>query len=589
MWKPFKQSLIAIMLLAGVAHAASPADPSKVVRMAFEAPDDGFDLVRTPNLYSHWVGQAIYEPLLTYDYLASPAKLVPNVVEAMPEVADGGKTYTFHLKKGIYFSPDPVFKGVRRELTAADFAYTFKRMLDPQYHSPVANFVEGKIAGLDALAAKAKKAGKFDYEAPIAGLQTPDRYTLRIQLNAPDYNFLYVAAYSSLGAVAREVIEAYGQQSGQHPVGTGAYMLQEYAPRSKVILIANPEYRGYVWDFQSSGDPWDEQIVRDMRGKKMPQVGRVEISIIEEEQSRWLAFQDRQLDLDKLPQSAAPSVLNGDKLKPEFAEQGIRLLRVVDPEITYTMFNFQDPTVGGFSKEKIALRRAISMAYSVQAEIVQLRMGQAIKAEMIIPPGVVGYDPNYRSSIAYDPALANKLLDHFGYKRGADGYRTLPDGKPLLLKIQNEANATSKIFSEIWKRGLDQIGIRAEYPVSNFADNFKAAAECRLMMWGGAWIADFPEGENFMQNLYGPNAKQGNLACYQSPAFDALYKKAISTPPGPERNAIYIQMNRQMEADTPWDLHTSRIRSWLVRPWIKGFKKHPMFNADWMYLDVEKH
>src|SRR5207244_2682348 len=148
-------------------------------------------------------------------------------------------------------------------------------------------------------------------------------------------------------------------------------------------------------------DPGDEKIVRDMKGKKMPQVGRVEISIIEEEQSRWLAFQDKQLDLDKLPQTAAPTVLDGDKLKPEFAAQDIGLSRYVEPEITFTMMNFTDPTIGGSSKEKIALRRAIAMAYSVEAEIAQLRMGQAVKAEMIVPPGVVGYDPKYRSSIGY--------------------------------------------------------------------------------------------------------------------------------------------------------------------------------------------
>ena len=130
MWKPFKQSLIAIMLLAGIAHAASPADPAKVVRMAFTAADDGFDMVRTVNYYSGWVSEAIYETLLTYDYLARPAKLMPKTAEAMPEVADGGKTLTFHIKKGIYFTPDPAFKGARRELTAGDYAYTFKRLLD---------------------------------------------------------------------------------------------------------------------------------------------------------------------------------------------------------------------------------------------------------------------------------------------------------------------------------------------------------------------------------------------------------------------------------------------------------------------------
>ncbi len=589
MLERLKQCLVVIVLAAGVAHAASPADPSKVMRMAFEGADDGFDMVRTSNFYSHWAAGAIFEPLLTYDYLARPAKLVPAVAEAMPEIADGGKTYTFHIKKGIYFTPDAAFKGVRRELTAEDYAYSFKRFLDPKNRSPSANFLEGKIIGLDALAATAKKTGRFNYDAPVAGLQVLDRYTLRIRLNAPDYNFLYVIAYTGLGAVAREVIETYGEQSGMHPVGTGAYMLQQYVPRSKIVLKANPDYRGFVWNFQSSGEPWDTQIVRDMRGKKMPQIGRVDISIIEEEQSRWLAFQGKQIDLDKLPQAAAPTVLNGSKLNADFAAQGISLYRLAEPEVTYTLFNFKDPVVGGMTKEKIALRRAIAMVYSVQDELTQLRRGQAIKAEMLIPPGVVGHDPTYRSSLAYDPVLANKLLDRFGYKRGVDGYRTMPDGKPLLLKIQTEATAASKIVSEIWKRGLDQIGIRVEFPVSNFADNVKAAAECKLMMWGGAWIADFPEGENFMQLLYGPNAGQGNNGCYQSPAFDAMYVKAIALPPGDERNQLYVQMNRQMEADTAWSVHSSRIRNWLVRPWVKGFKKHPLLHSDWQYLDVEKH
>lgn len=582
-------ALAVILFFAGAAHAASPADPSKVVRMAFEASDDGFDMVRTINYYSGWVSEAIFETLLTYDYLARPAKLVPRAAEAMPEIADGGKTYTFHIRKGVYFTPDLAFQSVKRELTAGDFAYTFKRLLDPQNRSPAANFLEGKILGLDDLAAQAKKTGHFDYDAPVAGLQTPDRYTLRVQLKAPDYNFLYVVAYGSLGAVAREVIEAYGLHSGQHPVGTGPYMLQQYVPRSKIVLIANPDFRGFVWNFESSGDPWDEQLVKDMRGKQMPQVGRVEISIIEEEQSRWLAFQDKQLDVDKLPQIAAPTVLEGSRLKPDYATQGIRLYRIVEPEITYTLFDFKDPTIGGFSLDKIALRRAIAMAYSVQDEITQLRMGQAVKAEMVIPEGVVGHDPNYRTSIGYDLNLANKLLDHFGYKRGADGYRILPDGKPLLIRIANEASATSKVISEIWKRGLDQIGIRAEFPVSNFADNLKAATECRLMMWGAAWHADFPDGENFLQLLYGPNSGQGNQSCYQSPAYDALYKQAIALPPGPERNALYVRMNRQMEADTAWALHVSRVRNWMVRPWVKGFKKHPILQSDWQYLDVEKH
>lgn len=577
---------LALFLLLPPVFAA--ADPDKVIHTVFEASDDGFDMVRTQNYYSGWVADAIFETLLTYDYLARPAKLVPNTAESMPEISADGKTLTFTIRKNIFFTPDPAFKGKRRELTAADYVYSIKRLVDPANRSPSANFVTGKIVGLDELAEKAKKSGRFNYDAPVAGLHAADRYTLKIQLTRPDSNFLYALAYGGLAAVAREVIEHYGTESRVHPVGTGPYMLQQYVPRSRVVLVANPAYRGFTWNFESSGDPGDDEIIRDMKGKEMPQVGRVEIAIVEEEQSRWLTFQEGKIAFDKLPQLAAPLVLDGDRLKPEYAAQKLRLYRLIEPEATFTTFNFRDPVVGGFSREKVALRRAIAMAYSVDDEIALLRNGQAIKAEMIVPVGVVGHDPAYRSSIGCEPELASRLLDHFGYRRQADGYRTMPDGSPLLLRIRTEASASSKIVSEIWKRGLDRIGVKVQFDVSNFADNVKDATECRLMMWGSAWHADYPEGENFLQLLYGPNAGQGNHGCYQSPAYDELYRKAMALPPGPERHALYVAMNRQMEADTAWSLHVSRVRNWLVRPWVKGFKKHPILQSDWQYLDVEK-
>jgi ABC-type oligopeptide transport system substrate-binding subunit len=157
------------------------------------------------------------------------------------------------------------------------------------------------------------------------------------------------------------------------------------------------------------------------------------------------------------------------------------------------------------------------------------------------------------------------------------------------LRINNQADAVSKINSEIWKRGLDVIGIRANFIVQNFADNLKAASACKLMMWDSAWIADFPEGENFAQLLYGRNAGQGNNACYQSPAYDALFEKLKTVPPGPQRAPLYEQMNRQMEADSVWNIHLSRVRSWLVRPWVKGFKKSAFMQSEWAYVDIDKH
>ncbi len=582
--------IIVLCLSLVAATSGYAADALKVLHIPFEAPDSGFDGALTVNWYSGKVTEVIFERLLTYDYLARPARLIPSTAETMPEVLHQGKTFVFHLRKGIYFTPDAAFKGKPRELIAADYIYTLKRILDPQNHSPIANFIAGKIVGLDNLAAQAAKSGHFDYDAPVAGLQATDRYTLRIDLVAPDYNFLYVIANpSGLGAVAREVIEAYPHDTRSHPVGTGPFMLQEYVPSSKVVLVANPAYRGVAWDFVANGGPGDEQLVQRMGGKRLPQVQRIEISIIQEEQSRWLAFSDRQLDLDFLPQLAAPKVMQGDHLKPEYVGQGIHLDRAFDPGINYTLFNMTDPVVGGYGKDRIALRRAIAMAYDTRDDIALVRNGQAVTAQMMIPPGVAGFDPAYRSSIGYDPDLANRLLDYFGYRRGPDGFRNMPDGKPLVLQIHRESAAVYQELAELWKRGLDRIGIRAEFPVSNFQDNQKAALECKLMMWGSAWTADYPDGENFLQQLYGPNSHQGNMSCYQSTAYDAMYRKAMALAPGTERYALYAQMNRQMEADTPWVVQVTRVRNWVSQPWVQGFRKHPILNAEWLYLDIDPH
>lgn len=583
-------ALVGLCFASSAVQAANnSADPNKVLKVAFPAADNGFDLNKTANQYSNWVGSAIFQPLLTYDYLARPAKLVPETAEKVPEPEAGGTIYTVQVKKGIYFAPDPAFKGQRRELTAADYAYTFKRSQDPVQRSPIANFLDGKIVGLLELVEQAKKSGKFDYDAPVEGLQVVDRYTLRIKLTAQDYNFLFVLAYTGFGAVAREVVETYGADLPLHPVGTGPYMLKQYVSNSKIVLVTNPEFKEFIWDFADSGDPRDKKIIADMKGKKMPQIGRVEVNIMEEEQPRWLAFLDKQIDFDMLPQSASPSVLDGDKLKPKYKDLGIDLMRVVDPEITYSMLNYTDPVIGGSSKEKIALRRALVMAYSADEEIQKVRLGQAVRAQQMVPPGILGHDPKYRSSVAYNIKLGNQLLDHFGYKRGKDGMRTLPDGKPLVVKIRGETSSTSKIFAEIWKRGLDQLDIKGEYTFSSFADNMKEATECKLPIWGSAWGADLPDGENFLQLLYGPNSQRGNQTCYRSDAYDALYKKAVAMPHGPERYALYQQMNRQMEADSVWALNTSRIRNWVIRPWVKGFKKHPIGHGNWELMDVEKH
>jgi oligopeptide transport system substrate-binding protein len=582
-------ALSALTLAAIAAPPGAAADMNKVIRHVFPAAETGFDPAGISDLYSGTVVQAIFETLLTYDYLARPSKLVPLTAEALPQITDDGKTYTFRIRKGIHFTPDAAFKGAKRELTADDYVYSLKRLIDPKVRSPYAFLVEGKIVGLDEAAEAAKKSGKFDYNAKIAGLEAVDRYTLRIRLKQPDYSLSYVLAHEPTSAVAREVIEAYADESTRamsNPVGTGPYKLANWVRSSKISLEANPDYRGFVWDFKPGSDPADAQLVKEMKGKKMPQVGRIEVSIMEEDQARLLAFQSGEVDLMNMEGPLAPNVLDGGKLKPEFAGKGVKLSRFVDPEITYHYWNMQDPVVGGLTKEKIALRRAMAMAYDVNEEIKVVRNGQAVEAHYPIPPGVVGHEPAYRSSIKYDPAGANALLDRFGYKKGADGMRNLPDGKPFTIRYASRPDSLGRQQDEMWKKAFDSIAIRMEVQKDKFPELLKLEKQCKLQMRSAAWIADYPDADNFMQLLYSKNTGQSNNACANIPEYDKLYEQSLKMPDSPARNKLYAEMAKIIETYAPWRLDISRYRNMLAQPWVLGFKKHPILHAEWQYIDV---
>ncbi|TFW07900.1 heme-binding protein, partial [Oxalobacteraceae bacterium OM1] len=334
------RGVLSACLLAGAAApiTAPAADPDKVLRYVFITQETGFDPAVTRDLYSAHVIQSVFETLFTYDYLARPAKVVPLTAAELPEISQDGKTWTVKLKKGIYFMPDPIFGNKKRELTMEDYVYSFKRLMDPKMASPHSWLFEGKVVGLDEAVEKAKKSGNFDYNAPIPGFELVDKYTLRIHLKQPDFNLHMTLAHEPTSAVAKEVVDQYKDAQGHvmdHPIGTGPYRLTEWVRSSKMVLEANPDYRGYVWDWKAGTDPEDAEIVAKLKGKKMPQIGRVEIYVMIEDQSRWLAFQNDEVDLFQLEGALAPRALKDGKLKPELAQKGVQLSRIIDPEISY--------------------------------------------------------------------------------------------------------------------------------------------------------------------------------------------------------------------------------------------------------------
>jgi len=584
-----RAALLALLALPAVPQVEA-ADAAKTLRVPMQIAETSFDPAFASDAASDSVIANVYDAMLDYDYLARPVKLVPRALEALPVVEDNGRTYLCRVRKGIFFTPDAAFKGKPRELTAADFAYSFKRILDPAVKSPWLWLLEGKLEGGDEARAKAAQTGRFDYDAPLAGLTLVDRYTLKIRLTAPDLRFPYVLAVPNMSAMAREAVESYGADIGAHPVGTGPFMLGEYKRSAKIVLVANPDFRAMTY-VPSGPLPAESKAVADaLKGKLIPQVGRIEITVVEEGQARWLGFLNGEFDfLDILPVDFTDEALDNGKLKPALAARGIVHDVLLRPNTWWTYYNMKDPIVGGYTPEKIALRRAIGMAFDNAESIRVLYHGRAVPANGPIPPDIAGYDPRLKTEAQlYDPATARALLDRFGYKdRDGDGYREQPDGKPLVLERWSTPNSVARQGDELWKKNMDAIGLRIVFKKDRLPELRKMARQGKIPMRADGWNGDYPDAENFMQLLYGPNAGQENQAQFDLPDFNRLYEQARTLPDSPERTRLFDRMTQLVLAYAPWRMTYHLLEDSVRHSWVRTYVPHPIRSQVWMYVDVD--
>ncbi|MEO5676382.1 MAG: ABC transporter substrate-binding protein [Usitatibacter sp.] len=586
------KALLALLLLAATA-SASAAAPPKVFRYAFEIAETSFDPHRISDVYSNIVNQGMFEAPLTYDYLARPLKLKPQTVASLPEISADGTTYTFRVKPGIYFADDPAFKGKKRELVAADYIYSLKRLLDPKVVASQQAEVEPYVVGAEEAASHARMANRLDYDAPIEGLKVLDRYTFQVKIKKPQYVFIYAFADCRVScAVAREVVEQYGDDFGAHPVGTGPWKLGFWKRSSRMVFERNPNFREEIFDAHPpAGDARGAEIVARFKGQRVPMIDRVEVAIIEETQPRWLSFLNEEMDfLFLVPEEFAYQAFPNNRIAPNLARRGIRMEQLPALDLTYNFFNMRDPVVGGYAPENVALRRAISLSYKTADEINIIRKGQAIAAQTPYSPGVAGYDPNFRTSAGeYDIPKAKALLDMFGYvDRDGDGYREMPDGGPLAINFSSSPTARDAQFDELWRRSLDDIGVRMNVVKAKWPDILKAARAGKVQFWQLGGSATMPDADTWLTSLYGPNL-EGNLAKFALPEYDRLYEKARVMPDGPERTRVYQELTKLVVAYAPWKINTHRIRTDMWYPPVIGYRRSPMLTYNfWKYIDIER-
>ena len=577
--------------------AARPGD-KKILRVLFSSAETSFDPARVSDLYSRTITAHIFESLYTYDHLARPPKIKPLTAAALPEVSADFRVWTIRIARGIFFADDPAFKGQRRELQARDYVYAIQRTVDPANISPLEkDMIDLGILGLqEAREAAVKNKGRFDYDRPIAGLRALDSHTLQITVDKPRPRLVYVLADGSvLGGTAREVVEFYGEAIPEHPVGTGPFKLKSWRRSSRIVLERNPAFREMLYSGEPAADDAEGQaLLARFKGRRLPMVDEVEVTIVEEMQPQWLTFLNRQVDAlagntGQLPSQFNSEAAPGNKLAPRLAKQGVQMYRSLAPDAAFSYFNMKDPTIGGMAPAQVALRRAISLAYNVEEEIRNIRRGQAIIGQGLLVPHTTGYSANFKSEMGdHNPARARALLDLYGFlDRDGDGWRERPDGSRLELEMATEPEQIYRAYNEQWQKAMKSIGIRIRFKTQQWPENLKGADAGTLMMWMLGNTSSSPDGADSIRLLYSPLAGNGNFSRFQLDAADKIYEQLQALPDGPERDRLFHEAQRLAVAYMPYKMHAHRIYTDLAHPWLIGFRR-PLFWSEWWHtVDID--
>lgn len=534
----------------------------------------GFDPVMAGDVASALAISRIYEGLLQYAYLKRPYAVEPCLAAALPQVSTDGLTYTFAVRRGIYFQDDPCFTatgGKGRELTASDFVYAIKRVADLKTGSTGFWAFNDRIIGLDEFRAASGGDKPTDYNLPVEGLSAPDRYTFRIRLKRPYPQLLWIMTMHYAFAVSREAVLYYGDDFVNHPVGTGPYILKSWKKNYRLEYERNPKWsqtgRIELYPSEGASDDAAQGLLADA-GRPIPTIDRIVQYVVSDTSTMWFMFLKGQLEMSGISRDNWNAVISADKtLNGDLAARGIRMYASPVMETYYIGFNMDDPVVGPNKR----LRQALTCAFNSETYI-RFYNYRVIRALGPIPPGVAGFE-NQQSPYPFDLERSRKLLAEAGYPEGKDP----KTGRRLKLAIDlgNANDPEVRAAVELFADFMGKIGVVIE-PIYNNWPTFLGRMERRqTQLFRLAWVADYPDAENFLQLFYGPNSSPGPNHCnYVNKEFDALYEKARVMPDSAERTALYRQMAAIVVEDCPWLFEQHPLSYALTQAWLKNYKPH---------------
>lgn len=557
-------------------NQSSVVDGIKTYRHSEDGKPTSLDPIKAATQYSSFVVTNIFDTLYTYKYLKRPYELKPNLAQDMPTISEDGLTYTIRIKSGVTFHNHPAFgldnnKG--REVVAEDFIYSIKRTFDPNNRASGAWLWQGKIKGLDEW-----KADGADYDQAIPGLAALDKQTIQVQLIKPYPQLTYTFAQAFSAVVPREVVENLGQEFGSKPIGSGPFILDKFD--SEVAYFdKNSDFRQEPFDIHYEG--YDEAIhgktgIASLDGKSPPFIDKLEIHFVKESTSRWNSFtKGDEIQYTTVPKDKQNTVILSKSpltLHPQITEN-FNYRYGMEAGFVYGGFNMDDPDFGingdpvHDAKSK-ALRCAIQKSHNWEQKNRAFYFGLGTIFPGIITPSVSEFDPQQSyDSVTLDVEVAKQMLADQGWDA-----TNLP-----VFEYHVAGSVLNKQFFEQMRGFMNKMGYPLHlieyHPYPSFGTFNKAIKNREAPFFFMAWTLDYPDAENTLQLLYGPNQSPGsNNFNYQNPAYDALYEQASVMQPSTERTEIYRKMNQMVVDDCVLVSGLSRNK---IHLWHKNVITYP--------------
>ncbi|WP_044282711.1 ABC transporter substrate-binding protein [Candidatus Amoebophilus asiaticus] len=569
-----------LMLLALWAYLKSKKDSSpkvteKVLYTANEAQIKTLDPAQAEDHYSNREVAKVYEGLLEFHYLKKPFELTPNLAEEMPEVSADQLVYTFKIRRGVKFHDNPCFpNGKGRELTAHDFVYSFKRLADPKLQAKNFWLINNNLKEVNAWRERYADAIQANYDEEIEGVKAIDRYTLQFTLTRPNPQFLYFLGMSGCYVVPREAVEHYGMEFTNHPVGTGAFMLEAFNPQdSKLVYRKNPTFRDKRFPSESI-EEYKHMLA--YAGKQLPFVDKIVTYILTEAQPKWLKFKKGDLDIiDITKDKIALDVVRNGELIPDLKEKGINLYSVAELSTTYVVMNCANPLF----KDNLKLRQAMALAFDKEGYNKLFHNNTAVVAQSTVPPGLAGYREDYINPYGiYDIEKAKQYLAEAGYPEG----KGLPE-----LTLDAGPDAELRLKGEFFQKCMAKIGVRIKVVGNIFPELIKKINNQATMLHSISWSADYPDAQNFFMLLYGPYQPGGIGSNLNDSAYDALYEKAVAMLDSPERTRLYEQLNEMIAEKTPFICTVHFPHTGLQHGWVKNYCWSNFHYGTEQYFDID--